>query len=93
MMSILSAVNAVNLVNAVNSVNNGPPPGGVARAAHEVALALILSDDFVEIIDNAAAVNNVNDVNSVRCQFSQLCQCRQYRQQRTAARRRGKSHL
>ncbi|MEK0426472.1 MAG: hypothetical protein RJB11_2563, partial [Planctomycetota bacterium] len=45
-MSILSAVKAVNLVNAVNAVNNGPPPGGVARAAHEVTLALIPSDDF-----------------------------------------------
>jgi hypothetical protein len=51
-MSILSAVKAVNLVNAVNAVNNGPPPGGVARAAHEVTLALIPSDDFGEIIDN-----------------------------------------
>jgi hypothetical protein len=51
-MSILSAVNAVNLVNAVDSVNNGPPLGGLERAAHEVTLALIPSDDFGEIIDN-----------------------------------------
>jgi hypothetical protein len=45
-MSILSAV------NAVNTVNNGPPLGGLERAAHEVTLALIPSDDFGEIIDN-----------------------------------------
>jgi hypothetical protein len=32
--------------------NMRPPLGGVERAAHEVTLALIPSDDFGEIIDN-----------------------------------------
>ena len=54
-MSIRSAVNAVNLVNAVNAVQYAPPPGGVAKAKHDITFALIPSDDFGEIIDNASA--------------------------------------
>jgi hypothetical protein len=32
-----------------------PPSGGVAKATHEITFALIPSDDFGEIIDNASA--------------------------------------
>jgi hypothetical protein len=52
-MSIRSAVNAVNLVNAVNAVQYAPPPGGVAKAKHDITFALIPSDDFGEITDHA----------------------------------------
>ena len=50
-MPIRSAVNAVNLVNSVNAVKYATPPGGVAKAKHEITCALIPSDDFGEIID------------------------------------------
>ena len=54
----MSAVNAVNLVNSVNAVKYAPPPGGVAKAKHEITCALIPSDDFGEITDTGLLANH-----------------------------------